>query len=94
MALAVQQMAMESERLYSALAEEAREAPQEAPGGPSASRSNDELSLFVAQFGALDAALARALSLTPRDEALLLPDEARCEIPAQRPLLRMASPGV
>lgn len=76
MTLAVCQLAIEMERLFFALEEEAVEAGQEAAASPlSAQRSNDELSIFVAEFGALEAALARARALALRDEVLLLSDE-------------------
>lgn len=74
--LAVCQLAVEMERLFYALEEEAVEAGQEAAESPlSAQRSNDELSIFVSEYGALDAALARARALAQRDEILILPDE-------------------
>lgn len=74
--LAVCQLAIEVERLFFALEEEAVEAGQQAAESPqSAQRSNDELSIFVAEFGALEAALARARALALRDQALLLSDE-------------------
>lgn len=72
--LAVRQLAMEMERAYAALGEEARE---DAGSGPrnSLSRAGDDLGLFLAEFSALNASLARARMLVMRDQALLLSDE-------------------
>ena len=67
--LAVRTLRLEAERIYSALEEEATEVTD-------AGASRDaELSVLVAEFGALDAAVARSVALVARGDAALVPDD-------------------
>jgi hypothetical protein len=67
--LAVRTLRLEAERIYKALEEEATEVTD-------AGASRDaELSVLVAEFGALDAAVARSVVLVARGEAALIPDD-------------------
>ena len=67
--LAVRTLRLEAERIYSALEEEATEVTD-------AGASRDaELSVLVAEFGTLDAAVARSVVLVVRGDTALIPDD-------------------
>ena len=67
--LAVRTLQLEAERIYAALEEEATEVSD-----TGASRDG-ELAVLVAEFGALDASLARSVVLVARGEAALVPED-------------------
>lgn len=67
--LALRTLQLECERIYAALEEEAMEV------GDSASARDAELAVIVAEFGALDATLARGAELVARGEVALLADD-------------------
>lgn len=68
--LAVRSLALEAERVYGALEEEAMDVSE--AGAP----RDAELAVLVAEFGALDSALAAAAAAVARGEAVLVEDDA------------------